>query len=150
VMALLRILGRKSAAIISPLSSLFAPICPYRPHADNPYTRGAARLVEVPISLSPWLRLPLIGTSFILARPFLRAILLRGADRCDLFNLEFHGIDFLGRDEVGEGLLRAGQLDARMALDAKMERIGALFDRLRGRSFLTLDALAQSLQTAIR
>ena len=148
VMALSGLIGRRSAAIMSPLSSLFAPTSPYHPASGAPYRRGAMRIVEVPITVSPWLRLPLIGTTFILAGPLLRGFLLRTAARSPRFNLEFHGIDFLGCDEVGGGLLRAGQIDARMALDEKAARVGALFDRLREHHFVTLDAFVKDLSSS--
>lgn len=144
VMAASRVVGRRSAAILSPLGSLFAPVVPYRPRPDDPYAAGGAGLVEIPISLSPMLRLPLIGTSFVLAGPLLSRLLLAGVARSDPFNLEFHGIDFLGRDEVGDGLLRASQPDARLDLDRKAARIGALFDMLKDREFVTLEALARA------
>ena len=145
VMAASRLIGRRSAAILSPFGSLLAPVAPYRALPAAPYAAAGAGIVEIPISLSPLLRLPLIGTSFVLAGPLLARLLLAGAARSDPFNLEFHGIDFLGRDEVGEGLLGAAQPDARLPLAVKQARIGALFDRLQGREFVTLESLANTV-----
>lgn len=144
VMAASRLIGRRSAAILSPFGSLFAPVAPYRPRPDDPYAAGGAGLVEIPISLTPLLRLPLIGTSFVLAGPLLSRLLLGGVAQSDPFNLEFHGIDFLGCDEVGEGLLHAGQPDARLSRGDKEARIGALFDALRDREFVTLEKIAHA------
>jgi len=149
VMGLSRIFGRRSAAIISPLSSLAAPTGPYRPDPANPYARGNARLVEIPISLSPVLRLPLIGTAFILAGPLLRRTLYAGIGARDLFNLEFHGIDFAGNDEVGAALLQARQPDARLPLAVKMARIRGIFEAIRGRDFTTLETFARGVGPAL-
>jgi hypothetical protein len=134
--------GRKSAAMLNPAASLFAPVAPYRPSEKGPYSRGDAPLVELPISLSPVLRLPLIGTSFALGGGLVGRHLRRAAAGRRFLNLEFHAIDFLDFGEVGKGLLGAAQPDARLPLALKMERINLLFDSLEGREFLTLGGFA--------
>jgi peptidoglycan-N-acetylglucosamine deacetylase len=145
VMATSRLVGRRSSAILNPIASLFAPVNPYRPDVRSPYSKGDATFVEMPVSVSPLLRLPLIGTAFILAGGLLARILHHGVDSRPFLNLEFHGIDFLGRDEVGTGLLAVRQPDARMELDAKLGKIETLLDRIREREFLTLDEAAGRL-----
>ncbi|MBI5524704.1 MAG: polysaccharide deacetylase family protein [Deltaproteobacteria bacterium] len=145
VMGASHIAGRKSAAILAPASSLSAPSKPYHPSPDDPYAEGGAKLLEFPIPLTPVLGVPLIGTTFVLAGKAWGRVLLRGIDSHAMFNLEFHGIDFLDRAEVGEGLLKARQPDARLGLETKMERFGRLFDYLKDRRFETLSQAASRM-----
>jgi hypothetical protein len=144
VMGASRIAGRRSSAILAPASSLSAPSKPYHPSPADPYAEGGARLLEFPIPLTPVLGVPLIGTTFVLAGKAWSRALYRGIDSHAIFNLEFHGIDFLDRAEVGDGLLKGRQPDARLGLETKMERLGRLFDYLKDRRFETL------LQAAFR
>jgi len=62
VMAAMRLLGRRSGSILGSPRSLGAPLAPYRPAAGYPYRRGQLPIVELPISVTPLLRLPVIGT----------------------------------------------------------------------------------------
>jgi len=143
IMGFGRIAGKKSRAITGPLSSMISPTGPYNPSTEHPYSRGASLIRELPISLSPVLRFPLIGTSFVLAGPVVSRFLYSAIGTTRLFNLEFHGIDFLGKDEVGLSLQGAGQPDANLELDVKSSRIESLFLRLKSRRFVTLAEAAQ-------
>jgi len=115
---------------------------PYHPSVENPYRRGGLHLVELPIALSPWLRLPLIGTSFVMAAGRTAGVLHSMAAGRSFLNLEFHGIDFVGCDETGSLPSKARQPDAKIPLDVKLERISLLLDRLHGRNFVTLSKAA--------
>ena len=63
----------------------------------RPTARGGAGLVELPIAVTPVARLPVIGTSLVLAPAWLRRRLVAAALRAPFFNLELHGIDLCRR-----------------------------------------------------
>ena len=56
--------------------ALVAPPEPYRPDLARPWQRGGAPLIELPIAVTPGLRVPAIGTSLLLAPPRVRDLLL--------------------------------------------------------------------------
>ncbi len=63
VMAGLRLVGKKSGAVLVDPRGLLAPADPYRPDPRRPWRRGQATVVELPIAVTPVLRLPAIGTA---------------------------------------------------------------------------------------
>ncbi len=131
VMAGLRVLGRPSGAVMTDPRALMAPTDPYRPAMAAPWRRGQAPLVELPIAVTPWTRLPAIGTTLILAPPWLRDRALAAMRPRPLFNLELHGIDLI--DAVLDGIpgeLVARQPDLRMPLDAKRAALDAILAAL--------------------
>lgn len=80
-------------------------IGPTRPH----FMPGCG-LWEVPVSVSPVLRLPMVGT-FVLGK---RAPLRREAERCRYLHLELHGIDLADANEDGyDAALRRRQPELR-------------------------------------
>ena len=50
-------------------------------------------MLELPMTVTPLLRLPVIGTSLVTAPEWLRRRLVAGALRGRFFNLELHGIE---------------------------------------------------------
>lgn len=94
VLAKLRLSGRQSASIIGSPWQQLAPMQPYRPAIDNPNRTGSAPLIELPVAVTKYLRLPAIGTSLLLSAP-LRHVLLAAMLRQPFFNLELHGIDLI-------------------------------------------------------
>jgi peptidoglycan/xylan/chitin deacetylase (PgdA/CDA1 family) len=141
VMGAMRVLGRQSGSILGSPRILLAPLGPYQPSAESPYQRGAQPLVEVPMSVTPWLRLPVIGTSIITAPGWLRRRLVRAALRTPLFNLELHGIDAC--DAEADGIppaLIARQHDLRVPLQRKLDALDATLREAReaGARFTTL------------
>ncbi len=94
VLAKLRLQGRRSSSIIGSPWQQLAPSQPYRPALHSPNRRGSAPLVELPVAVTPWLRLPAIGTSLLLSST-LRKLLLAGMKAQQFFNLELHGIDLI-------------------------------------------------------
>lgn len=121
VMAALRALGRPSGAVLTDPRALVAPTVPYRPSMSAPWRRGQSPVVELPIAVTPWTRLPAIGTTLILAPPWLRARGLAAMRSRTLFNLELHGIDLIDAELDGiPGELVARQPDLRVPLDAKL------------------------------
>jgi peptidoglycan-N-acetylglucosamine deacetylase len=150
VIAALRVLGRTSGAVLVDPRSLTAPAEPYRPAMTAPWRRGQAPLVELPIAVTPWARVPAIGTSLLLAPPWLRRRLLDAMARRRVFNLELHGIDFVDADKDGiPGELVARQPDLRLSIDDKLARFEQILDDITARwQVVTLAEVARDVQRA--
>lgn len=127
VMGILRAVGRPSGAVMTDPRALRAPIDAYRPALETPWRRGDAPLVELPIAVARGTRVPLIGTSLLLAPAWLRRRLITaGLGTRPHFNFELHGIDLVdaATDEIPAVLvarqpdLRASLADKRAALQA--------------------------------
>ena len=102
---------------------MLAPLRPYRPAAGDPYRDGGGSdgLVELPIAVTRGARLPVIGTSLIMAPGWLRRRMVAAALRAPLFNLELHGIDLCDAETDGvPGALVARQPDLRRPLAHKL------------------------------
>ena len=135
IMAGMSLAGRRSGAVMSNPRALAAPLLPYRPDAAAPWRRGQAPLIELPISVSPLLRVPAIGTSILLAPEMVRRHLLEAMRRRRFFNFELHGIDLLDAEEDGipaelvarQPDLRAPLLQKRRALEATLDRLALDF-----------------------
>ncbi|MFT3709504.1 MAG: polysaccharide deacetylase family protein [Archangium sp.] len=127
VMGALAALQRPSRAILDSPRVLLAPRVPYRPALANPYSRGDAPLLELPMSVAPITHVPFIGT-FATAMPWpLVELTFRSFKRDAFFNFELHAIDVLdATDGVPEALVRQ-QRDLRVPVRVKMERLGKLF-----------------------
>ena len=126
IMGAMRVLGRPSGSYLGSPRVLGAPTVPYHPAAGAPYTRGTLPIVELPITVTPRLRLPVIGTSLIAAPPWLRRSLVAAALGRGVFNLELHGIDLADAeaDEIPAALV-ARQPDLRRSLAAKTAALAA-------------------------
>ncbi len=152
-MGVIRARGRRSRSILGGPGVLAAPSRPYRP--GRPYTRRARRggptraLVELPIQVTPLVRLPVIGTSLALAGPAGARLLARGCASAPLVNLELHGIDFLGAEDGLEPLV-GHQPELRIPLAQRLEALAAFVEALRadGRAFVRLDEAAERYSAA--
>lgn len=134
VMAALAAAGRPSGAVLTSPLALLAPPVPYRPSRTAPWRRGDAPLVELPIAVSPVLRVPAIGTSLLLAPERVRHALIGQMARRPHFNFELHGIDLIDADEDGiPGALVARQPDLRAPLAAKRGALGAALEHIAAR-----------------
>jgi peptidoglycan/xylan/chitin deacetylase (PgdA/CDA1 family) len=124
VMGMLRLRGRQSGSILGSPAILRAPLAPYRPDARDVYSPGERSIVELPMAVTPWLRLPVIGTALVTAPPWLRRRLVASALRTPFFNLELHGIDLADADADGlPPALIARQPDLRQPLQRKLEAL---------------------------
>ena len=150
VMAALRLTGRPSGAVMTEPRALLAPTAPYRPAMKAPWRRGQSPVVELPVAVTPWLRLPAIGTTLLTAPAWLRRRLVAGAARHALFNLELHGIDGCDAEEDGiPGELVARQPDLRVPVADKLAILDALLTELvRDREGVTLRTAAAAVQRA--
>jgi peptidoglycan/xylan/chitin deacetylase (PgdA/CDA1 family) len=147
VMLGLRLSGRRSSSIVSGPGVLAAPRAPYR--VGKPYHRIGAGLLELPIAVTPGLRLPFIGTNLTLLGPSGALGLAKRLLGQELINLELHGVDLL---DVHDGLHELGrhQPDLRVPLQRKWAVFTQLIAMLRanGYSFVRLDEAARRLAPA--
>lgn len=145
VIGAMHLLGRTSASVVDTPRVVVAPSRPYRP--GNPWFRtGQRRLLELPIQVTPRLRLPLIGTFLGLVGPRVARLLARACADEPLVNIELHGIDFLDASDGLEHLVPY-QTELRVPLHRRLDTLSAVVDELRGRgvSFVRLDEAASEL-----
>jgi len=141
--ALIRLQGGQSRAIIDRPGMLLAPTRPYRP--ARPFRLAGGRgLLELPIAVTPLLRLPVIGTSLTLAGVTGARWLARRCVGQQLINLELHGIDLLDRTD-GLSDLAAKQPDLVVPVSRKIRIFSTVVELLRsqGYRFVTLAEAAQ-------
>lgn len=136
VMAALWLQRRPSgSSMIDPWTQL-APLRPYHPDRHAIHRRSATprALVELPMCVLPGLRVPLIGTSLLLAGPRWSAVATRLASRYhrDILSLELHGIDVIDaeHDDV-PAALRQSQPDLTLPLDHKLNTLRAVVEAAR-------------------
>jgi len=148
VMALLAATGRPSGAVMTNPRALTAPTDPYRPSMSRPWRRGQSPVVELPVAVTPWTRLPAIGTSLIVAPAMIRNRLVRAMAGRAFFNFELHGIDFADAEIDGiPAELVARQPDLRVPIAEKLARLEQLLDQLAaGWTFRTLAEVASDVQ----
>lgn len=151
VMAALQLQGRPSGAVMTNPRALVAPAEPYRPAMTAPWRRGQAPLVELPVAVTRWARLPAIGTSLLVAPAWARERLIGAMRRRSFFNLELHGIDFADADQDGiPGELVERQPDLRVGIDEKLGRLDAMLDRIaRDWELVTLGQVASEAQRTV-
>ena len=148
VLAALRLFGRKSGAVMIDPRALIAPADPYRPDVHAPWRRGQAPIVELPIAVTPGLRIPAIGTNLLLAPTAVRARWLESMRARPFFNLELHGIDLI--DAEADGIpaeLGLRQPDLRLPLLSKRRALEATLGRLAlENEFVPLREVAKKVQ----
>ena len=151
VMAGLAAAGRPSGAVLTNPRALAAPADPYRPAMTAPWRRGQAPLVELPIAVTPWTRVPAIGTTLLVAPAWVRRRLIAAMARRTIFNLELHGIDFADADKDGiPGELVERQPDLRIPIADKLERLDRVLDDIAQRwEFATLAEAAADAQREV-
>ena len=135
VMTMLKLRGNPSRSAMTPPSTLLAPITPYRPSARSIWRADEAstRPWQVPMCLVPGVRFPLIGTSLHLVKEqgFQAMMPLLRRAHPDLFQLEFHSIDFMDRHDEGVDDLVGHQPDLSIPWEVKRERYSAIFRALK-------------------
>ena len=148
VMAGLAAAGRPSGAVLTDPRALAAPAEPYRPAMTSPWRRGQAPLVELPIAVTPWTRVPAIGTTLLVAPAWLRKRMIAAMSGRTLFNLELHGIDFADAERDGiPGELVERQPDLRIPIDDKLDRLNRVLDEVAARwQLATLAEAAADVQ----
>jgi hypothetical protein len=139
--------GKTSKSIASGPRALAAPTEPYR--VGRPYWQKGSGILELPIQVTPALRLPFIGTNLTLLGPELARRMARGLVGRPFINLELHGVDLLDQHDHLEALA-AHQLDLRLPLERKWAVLVAIVQELRGAgyTFVRLDEAARQLAQA--
>ncbi len=132
----MRLRGRPSASSLDSPSVLWAPRQPYRPDVDRPYRRGAAPLLELPMAVTPVLRVPFFGTLVTSLPTWAVRAAYRAVARDDFLSLELHAVDVLdGADGIPGALLRV-QRDVARPRAAKETRLAGVLGWL-ARDFRT-------------
>lgn len=149
VMAGMRVVGRRSGSILGSPAILRAPCTPYRPCLENAYGRGVQPILELPMAVTPWLRLPVIGTTLVTAPAWLRRRLVKAALAARFFNLELHGIDLAdAQSDCFPATLIARQPDLRVPVARKLAAIDETLAQARegGATFVTLRQAAERFE----
>ncbi len=150
VMGALALVGRPSRSVLDSPRVLLAPRTPYRPDPEQPYRRGRGAVLELPMTVTPGVRFPFIGTfAATLPLPAIRSAW--AACRGDaFFNFELHAVDVLdAMDGIPSELVRQ-QRDLHVSATRKMERLETLFRWLKDeREVVTLRAAAERLAPSL-
>lgn len=149
VMAMMSLRGRSSASVVSDPRALLSPADPYRPDPQRPWRRGQSPLVELPVAVQPFTRLPAIGTLLAVAPEVMRRFVLASMASRPFFNLELHGIDLA--DAIADRIptqLAGRQPDLRVPFYEKRRRFLQTIEELRrsGYEILPLAETAARVQ----
>jgi hypothetical protein len=101
------------------------------------YLRRGHGLLELPVSVTPRLRLPFIGTFLSMFGPDGARLLAKRMRREPVVNLELHGIDALDESD-GLSALASVQPDLHIPHQRKLETYSAAVESLRREGFATL------------
>ncbi|MBI5487821.1 MAG: polysaccharide deacetylase family protein [Deltaproteobacteria bacterium] len=143
--------GRRSRSLFAGFELSLAPRRPYV-LSWPPFVRGTERvgdrgggLRELPIATIPWARVPVLGTTIVLAGAANAVRLCRLLSGDFFVNLELHGIDLCAPDDPGVAALGHAQPDARVPLSRKTTAIEAVIRHFRGEGaeFVTLAEAAE-------
>ena len=124
--------GRRSASMVGQLRQFAGPLVPYRMRPEFPWRKSSEGLIEMPMAVHPWTRLPLIGTSWVLFPDRVRRWLLDTAlAALPTFVFEMHAIDLLDASDRGiPPALAHAQPDLRVPYMTKRTAFRSLFRRL--------------------
>jgi len=144
-LAIIAARGASSASILGSPRVMTAPTELYRP-GRSWWKRGGRALVEIPIRVTRGPRFPVFGTSVALAGASMAAALVRACGRPDLFNIELHGVDFLGIED-GLGDVAHVEPSLRIPLEQRMRTLDSVVGELRreGYALATLDRAVAAL-----
>jgi hypothetical protein len=139
--------GRRSASLAFAGSQLWGPTTVHRP-GPAPGSRGQRPFVEIPMAVTPFARLPVIGTSLLQSERLGRR-LLAACDPQQALSLEFHAIDLIEAGEGASSSLRALEPALRVPLAKRLGLLETLVGELRtqGSTFTRLMDLAQIAET---
>ena len=132
VLAAMKMVRARSAAIMTDPRVLLAPTHPFRVATGAPWRPGHERLLQLPVAMTRWTRIPLIGT-YVLAGPrVVRAALNASMRRRPFLNIVLHGIDLAdaAADRLPRNLIRR-QPELRTSLADRAARFDQLIAALR-------------------
>lgn len=143
-MALILARGRTSRSIVDHPKVLLAPRRPYR--MGKRYHLPGSGIVELPVQVTRWLRLPFIGTALTLAGPTVAKAIAHAVVGEPVVTLELHGIDVLDAED-GLGALLPVQPDVRVSLAEKLTTLDEVVRLLRheGYAFVRSDEAAAAV-----
>lgn len=146
VLATMALLGRTSASKLDSPGVLFAPRAPYHPDVQRPYRPGTAALLELPMAVTPFLRVPFFGTLLTTAPWGVVERAYRAVAKDSFLSLELHAVDVLdATDGIPEALARV-QRDTRVPRSEKERRLGEVLRWLaRDFQLTTLEGAARGL-----
>jgi len=131
VMGMMRLVGKTSKAIMGDPRIMIASRFPHHRRS----------MLEIPITVLPGIRFPIIGTSMTLLGQRGMRLLRPAMRRMNFVNLEFHGIDLCDRDTDGIDL--SSQPDLKVNVAEKRATYKATLEDLRDHWEVdTLEALA--------
>lgn len=146
VLGAMGLFGRRSRSILDTPRVLASPLDPYQPDPEAPYRRGAGEVLELPISVARWTRLPFIGT-FVLTAPLPVVKAAYRATRGPLLNFELHAVDLLGEEDGLPAPLVARQRDLGVSWRRKRDRLVEVMGWIaRDRQVVTLAKAAYALR----
>ena len=148
VLAVMHAWGKPSGSMLDGPASLLAPTRPYR--TGRPFHRPGRGLLELPLQVTPRLRLPVIGTSLLLGGSRVASWLVGELRGEPFVNLELHGVDLL---DAADGLaeLARYQPDLRTPVGRKRATLTAFLKGLQsaGFRFVTLGTAAAEFNAAL-
>jgi peptidoglycan-N-acetylglucosamine deacetylase len=144
VLSAMALRGRSSASALDTPRVLFAPRLPYRPDVKAPYRRGTAPLLELPMAVTPLLRVPFYGTLLTLSPWAVVQRAYRAVARGSFLSLELHAVDVLDEADGIPKALVAAQRDFRVPRAEKERRLAEVF------LWLKRDFTCTSLEEAAR
>ena len=119
IMGLMRLMGKESQAIAGDPRIMVA--------SRHPHHRRS--LLELPMTVLPKIRFPIIGTSLILLGKHGMRMLRPAISRIDFYNLEFHGIDMC--DAEIDGINLSSQPDLKVPIKQKRATIKDTLEHMR-------------------
>lgn len=139
-----KIQGKKSASLLGSSRNLL--------HKSNiPFKKYG--IIELPVGVTPYLRIPLIGTFFSLLGERISNILIRATQlSCEYLCIEFHGIDFLEEKDLRQfPEIIKEQKDLKIPWNKKRDIFKKVISYLKdnGSSFFTMYKLAEEASKII-
>lgn len=129
-----RALGRRSASLPGTARQFAGPLEPYRTTTTCPWRPDdAGALFELPMACDPTTRIPLFGTSWVMAPRAVQWAMLKNATRkLDCIVFEMHAIDLLDQtDAPALAELAPHQRDLAVGATDKLAAFRRLFGALR-------------------
>jgi peptidoglycan/xylan/chitin deacetylase (PgdA/CDA1 family) len=151
IMGAMAATGHPSRSALADPRLALAPNVPYRPDLSAPWRRGDAPLVELPVSVLPGTRVPLVGMTLVGAPAPLRRLILWMIARADVLVLNLHGIDLVdARSDGVDGALADREPDLKVPLGHKRVALARTLDAVAraGFTFVTLAAMADAVARA--
>lgn len=131
VMGAMRLLGRRSRAVLDTPRVLLAPRTPYRPDPAQPYRPGQGPVLELPVAVTRGVRFPFIGTFAATLPTAATRVLYGGCADLPHLNFELHAVDLLGAEDGLPAELVRRQRDLALPVALKRERLRQVFSWMR-------------------